>query len=131
MTRLSFRIDGEPQPWRRARTSGRRFFKDARTREYEDAWAVSALVAMGDRKPFDGPLSMTVVANFRQPKRPKIGARHAWPTKRPDADNVAKNMDALNGVAWKDDSQVVALMVFKRWALTGEQPCVTITIEEM
>ena len=34
---------------------------------------------------------------------------------RPDADNVAKLvLDALNGAAWEDDTQVVALSVVKR-----------------
>lgn len=34
---------------------------------------------------------------------------------RPDADNVAKLvLDALNGAAWEDDTQVVSLSVVKR-----------------
>lgn len=36
------------------------------------------------------------------------------PTKKPDIDNIAKIiMDALNGVAYKDDAQVVGLTVEK------------------
>ncbi len=34
-------------------------------------------------------------------------------TKLPDADNVAKLLDALNGVAWKDDRQITRLTVEK------------------
>lgn len=38
------------------------------------------------------------------------------PTKKPDADNVAKLvLDALNGVAFDDDSQVTELIVHKRY----------------
>lgn len=38
-------------------------------------------------------------------------------TKKPDADNYGKLvLDALNGVAWDDDSQVVALTVTKAYS---------------
>ena len=37
-------------------------------------------------------------------------------TSRPDADNLAKTvLDALNGLAWDDDSQIVSLTVDKRF----------------
>lgn len=40
------------------------------------------------------------------------------PTKKPDADNVSKIiLDALNGLAYHDDSQVVELTVKKKFAL--------------
>ena len=36
------------------------------------------------------------------------------PTTKPDIDNLSKGiMDALNGVIWKDDSQVVELLLSK------------------
>lgn len=39
------------------------------------------------------------------------------PTKKPDADNIAKAvLDGLNGVAFVDDSQVTALSVYKRYS---------------
>ena len=39
------------------------------------------------------------------------------PTKKPDADNIAKAVcDALNGIAYKDDSQVVDLTVRKYYS---------------
>lgn len=41
------------------------------------------------------------------------------PISRPDADNLAKTvLDALNGIAWDDDSQVCVLLVEKRYAET-------------
>lgn len=37
--------------------------------------------------------------------------------KRPDADNMAKAvLDALNGLAWEDDSQIVRLSITKEYA---------------
>lgn len=51
------------------------------------------------------------------------------PTKKPDLDNIAKIIcDALNGVAYHDDAQVVDLKVVKYYSDT---PCVTVTIEEV
>lgn len=44
-----------------------------------------------------------------------------------DLDNVAKSiLDALNGVAFKDDSQVVGLVAFKYWSQDKEQCEITI-----
>lgn len=50
-------------------------------------------------------------------------------TKKPDADNVIKAvLDALNGVAYYDDSQVAEVMISKAYA---EQPKVTIELYEV
>ena len=39
---------------------------------------------------------------------------HCWQTSKPDADNYAKLiLDALNGVLWRDDAQVVRLFAEK------------------
>lgn len=49
------------------------------------------------------------------------------PTKKPDCDNVAKMIcDALNGLAYKDDAQIVNLNVLK--AYTSDVPFVAVTI---
>lgn len=42
-------------------------------------------------------------------------------TKKPDADNIAKIiLDSLNGLAYKDDSQVSALLVLKDYGLENK-----------
>lgn len=51
------------------------------------------------------------------------------PCKKPDIDNVAKIiLDSLNGIAYKDDTQVVDLHVRKGYS---EQPRVEVIIEEI
>lgn len=51
------------------------------------------------------------------------------PTKKPDADNIAKSvLDSLNGIAYYDDSQIVVLTVKK---LYNEYPKVVLSIEEI
>ena len=50
------------------------------------------------------------------------------PTKKPDCDNIAKIcLDALNGLAYVDDSQVVCLSVSKMYA---KEPKVVISLFE-
>lgn len=51
------------------------------------------------------------------------------PTKKPDLDNVAKSiLDALNGVAFKDDKNVVELNLIKWYA---EQAKAIVSIEKI
>lgn len=48
------------------------------------------------------------------------------PTKKPDCDNIAKIiLDALNGIAYHDDSQVIELSVSKHYA---EEPRVEVEL---
>ena len=51
------------------------------------------------------------------------------PAKKPDTDNIAKAiLDALNGLAYYDDAQIVELTVAKRY---GTVPCVEVVISEV
>ena len=50
------------------------------------------------------------------------------PTKKPDCDNIAKAvLDSLNGIAYKDDKQVVFLTVEKFY---GDTPKVCLILQE-
>ena len=82
--------------------------------------------AWGSRPPIEGPVTLSVTAIFPRPKAKtkKTGENKGYPhTGKPDADNVAKAVcDALNGVAYRDDSQVWQLTVVKLVASADEQP---------
>lgn len=55
-------------------------------------------------------------------------AGYEFPAVKPDVDNVAKTiMDALSKVAYKDDSQIVDLVIKKRY--TEDEPHVNVRIE--
>jgi Holliday junction resolvase RusA-like endonuclease len=121
MTRLWFTVPGEPRGWARARTSGARFFTDTKTRSEKQAVAAWAMEA--GARIIEGPVSVTLTAYLRIPKSAPKKLRAAMlagaerPTKKPDGDNLAKlTMDALNGVCWRDDVQVVDLTVRKFWS---------------
>lgn len=64
--------------------------------------------------PVEGPLELTVLVYLPIPKSASrrvhedMATGKIRPTKRPDLDNVLKLvMDSLNGLAYKDDSQIV------------------------
>lgn len=59
----------------------------------------------------------------------KAGLATPYPIAKPDVLKLARGVeDALTGVIWKDDSQIVVEHLFKVW---GDAPCVTIEIEEI
>ncbi len=106
-----------------------------KTRTREGIIASLAMDAMGGRAPMDGPLHVTVRAilpiSRSWPKKRQLAASGGLehPTKRPDADNLAKlATDALNGIVWHDDSQIVALMAIKEY---GTEPRTVITVQDM
>ena len=121
MTRLWFTVPGEPRGWARARTQGARFFTDTKTRSEKQAVAAWALEA--GARVMEGPVSVCLTAYLRIPqsvskkRRADMLSGAERPTKKPDGDNLAKlTMDALNGVCWRDDVQVVDLTVRKFWS---------------
>lgn len=112
-------------------------YTPASTREYEDLIAARALEAMEGRQPIprDVPLRVTIVAVFgvpvSWPKKKRLAAlqgvlRH---TRKPDYDNVVKAVcDALNGIVFEDDCQIVSGEVEKVY---GPEPMLKIFIEEL
>lgn len=68
---------------------------------------------------------MPIPTNLSKSKRKLI----FWHSKRPDADNIAKLvMDALNGLAYKDDGQIAKLKIEKFYS---ENPRTEIEIERL
>ena len=61
--------------------------------------------------------------------REKVYHGKLRPTKKPDLDNIAKIvLDSLNGLAYKDDSQVVSLKIEKYYA---DKPLVKVELYEV
>lgn len=86
---------------------------------------------------FEQPVRAQLEVYYEIPKsttKRRQGAMLAdqlYPTKKPDADNVAKIvLDSLNGIAYKDDSQVVELTVNKFYSKRG-QPYVFVRLSPM
>lgn len=67
--------------------------------------------------------------SFSKVKRAAVENNEIRPTGKPDCDNIAKAVcDALNNVAYRDDSQIVVLVV-QKW-YTTQKPRVDVTIKE-
>lgn len=121
---ILIRLAGEPKGKGRPRFVKQtgRAFTPAATRSYEAALRFAAQEAMGERAPLDGPLAVTIIAGFPIPaswskhKRAQAAAGLIWPTVKPDADNLAKMLDALNEVVWRDDKQAVDVHIRKRYS---------------
>jgi Holliday junction resolvase RusA-like endonuclease len=94
-------------------------YTPAQTRHYEAALTFAAQQAMGHTKPFEGAVRLLFIAVFEIPKSWPKGKRAAAlagkirPAVTPDWDNIGKLADALNGVVFLDDKQVVSGTVEK------------------
>lgn len=89
--------------------------------------AIFALPA-SERGVLQGPVRLSIA--FYLP-RPKSAPKQViLPTKKPDLDKLVRSVkDALTQVVWRDDSQVVDLVVTKRYAVNAP-PHVDIVVEE-
>lgn len=112
-----------------------RVFTPAKTRTREGIVAALAMDAMRGRPPLPGPVAMTVEATMPIPrswsKRRQAEALSGrlLPTGKPDATNLGKLIeDGLNGIAYRDDAQIVDLRVTKAY---GDEPGTVVTIREV
>jgi crossover junction endodeoxyribonuclease RusA len=78
-----------------------------------------------------GPLSggVRVMLDFALQRPKSLPKRTSQHLKKPDIDKLARAvLDALTGILYRDDSEVVRLDVTKRYAAPTEAPSVRITI---
>lgn len=142
MTAFTLLITGDPSElaWARARINARarRHFDDPKTKRAKADVRLTWIEA-GAPRLADEPLTIQLEAVFERPQSHyrkdgelnAEGLRRPQPTKKPDADNLVKLVcDALNTRAYRDDAQIVALSVTKRWSDPhwGEVPHTRITI---
>ena len=128
MRLLSFTVSGRPKGKGRPRfkrITGHTY-TDPKTVEYEQRIVDNFIIEHPDAKPESGPVTLHVTANFGVPKGESKKTRALMlegairPTMTPDADNVLKVVgDALNGVAYDDDKQIVFATVTKHYAKSG------------
>ena len=118
---VTCRITGKPQGKGRPRfTMKGHAYTPERTVAYEKLIRDEYMKQCGHNFG-DVPLKMMVIIEYAPPRsatkkmREDMLARKLYPTKKPDIDNVVKAVaDALNGVAYRDDVQIVELFV-KKW----------------
>ena len=134
MKQVIFTVKGEPRGKGRPRfTKTGRVYTPSETAQYEHLLALSYRNSAKGYK-FTSPVRVTIKAYQKPPKKSKkvvedmLNGR-ILPTKKPDLDNIAKIvLDGLNKIAWDDDTQVIEMMVVKRYA---EDPLVAVIVEEI
>lgn len=137
MFSIKITVPGEPVPKGRHRArivqpkskpAFIHFYQDADTEAYEKAVGWQAKFVMKGRGLLTGALRIEVVAYLKVPaswsakqkERALVGDLInglLLPISRPDGDNFLKAaLDAMNGIVYKDDSQVTDMSVKKRYS---------------
>ena len=138
---ITFEVDGDPVGKQRARH--RRVgnfiqtYTPTKTRSYEQQIKDAAKQAMGITEPLETPISLYLYIRAPIPKSTTKKALQGIldglikPIKKPDASNVLKSVeDAMNGVVYKDDSQIVNIHCTKVYAsVPGVNVCVKECLE--
>lgn len=116
----------KPIPKARPRLGKYGTYTPKTTVDYEKAVQLAYKNQFKKEEPFENPVQMEITFYFQVPKsypkkrRLQFAEGDKPHTKRPDLDNLVKAMtDALNGLAYKDDSQIYA-MVIQKWETLRE-----------
>lgn len=141
---IQFTVSGQPVAKGRPRfrivrpRDGAEFvnaYSPPETVAYEARVSMAAKIAMAGRFPSSAPieimleLRMQIPESWTKKKRLAASLGQVRATKKPDADNVLKGVkDAMNGIVWVDDSQVVVVTVRK---LYHADPCVIVAVREV
>ena len=136
MSPITIVVEGEPQGKGRPRASSAggfvRMYTPSKTKGYEAEIAYEASQAMLGRDLMRGPVRVelemyhSIRKSWAKAKREAAALNKIVPTIKVDADNCLKVFcDALNGVVWVDDVQVVDASIKKRFA---DEPCVLLRV---
>lgn len=134
-----FSVYGEPQGKGRPRFSTVAGHVHTRTPEqtviYENLVRTEYRSQCGKRFSDNAMLDVRIFAYYGIPKsaskkrRQEMLEKRIRPTKKPDFDNIGKIIcDSLNGIAYRDDAQIVDSMVRKFY---DETPRVVVSIREI
>lgn len=135
MTQIRFFVQGQPRGKGRPRhMKNGHVYTDQKTRDYENLIWTACKSAMKGVQPFEHAAQVTIRAVMKVPASASKRAKTAMlcgmakPESKPDLDNIIKAvLDGCNGVAFRDDKQVVSIRASKEY---GETPGVEVIIEE-
>ncbi|MBQ2647901.1 MULTISPECIES: RusA family crossover junction endodeoxyribonuclease [Achromobacter] len=143
---IVFTVPGTPRGKGRAKSSSRigrdprtgaprvftRHYTPEETAAYESLVKLAAAKAMSGREPYTGAIRMDldivlpIPASWSGVRQRRAAAGEIAPTVKPDSDNVEKAVkDGINGVVYRDDTQVVQDSKRKVYGLT---PRVTVVV---
>lgn len=127
-------IPGNPVAKGRPRVGRYGTYTPRKTADYESYVEYRWAAEYGNIKPSDKPLKAEIIFYMPIPKSASKKAKIAMESgvtahiKKPDIDNMAKTvLDALNGLAYVDDSQIYSLTLYKTYS---ERPGIYLKITE-
>lgn len=122
-----------PKATMRGRHAG--VYTPKETTNYENLVVAMFKQAYPDAKPFEGEVRGYIKAFYPIPqsvskkRKEQMRSGEMRPQVKPDLDNVEKIIyDALNGIAYTDDSHITQMMIAKHY---GDEPRVEVLIEEV
>lgn len=126
------RGQGRPKATIRGRHAG--VYEDSKDRLYKENLAAQVVTQRPEFIPAGVPVELEVSCYMSRPQA-HYGAKglkpryeDARPLGTPDVDNIAKAcMDALKGIVWHDDSQIVRVTMEKHYTLTRPHMVVEVT----
>lgn len=135
---ISFTVYGEPVAQGRPRATTVkgyvRMYDPAKSRNYKDYVRLAAAEHAPDRL-IESAIGLKLFVyrpipkSWSKKKQEQAERGEIVPTTKPDADNYLKAIkDALNGIIWRDDSQIVDVQVSKRYSV---RPRIEIEVHEV
>lgn len=127
---LRFSVDGLPVPQGSMRAfvvKGRAMVTHGKGREL-GVWrqAIAARARQAGAVPLDGPLAITLAFRLLRPASRR--KRDVHPDRRPDLDKLVRSaLDALTGIAFRDDAQIVRVLAEKTYSVSFPGLTVTLT----
>ena len=132
---LFFTFDIEPTPQLRPRVSSRpyvRVYDPPKVKNFKNLLR-SLAVDQYARPPLIGPLSVSLTfyrpiqTSISKTERERRLSNESKPVVKPDTDNYIKvTLDALNGVLWHDDAQIVKIEAEKKYS---DHPRITVSVK--
>ena len=133
---LFFNFEIEPVPQLRPRVSSRggcvRVYDPPKVKQFKSLLR-SLASSQYSRPPLIGPLSVSltfyrpVQKSISKTERERRLSNESKPVAKPDTDNYIKaTLDALNGLLWHDDAQIVKIAGEKRYS---DHPRITVSVK--
>ena len=140
--RVTFVVHGKPQPGGSKRAfynkrTGRAMIVDANpeAKAWQKVVQQDALIAMRPSPPMAGPLRLSIMFYQDRPRSHYHTGKNAgnlrwdapkWPQSKPDLTKLIRcTEDAMTGIVYKDDAQIVAQSASKQYG----KPSVSIVVQ--
>jgi len=119
MRTLEFKFEIAPEVKDRPRFSFRNgkvgTYTSAKTKKFENTLAALARKQMFGKKKIQGLIEAMAYFEFKKPPKTELQ------TPKKDLDNLCKSLlDALNGIAYNDDTQIYKIQAMKTWGTKDE-----------